>query len=64
MVLLLVYILLALAGNAVVYFIVLAIEQMWPTGSLFAFLFMFFAVLWLAWIVAVKITEPKKQPAV
>ncbi|HEV3410770.1 MAG TPA: hypothetical protein VG095_10785 [Chthoniobacterales bacterium] len=63
MVLLLVYILLALVGNAAVYFVVLAIEQMWPTGSLLAFLALFFTVLWLAWVLAVKITAPRGKPA-
>ena len=57
--LLVTYIGLAIAGNAVVYFIGLAIERMWPVASLPAFLLMFFAVMWFAWVGAVKITEPK-----
>ena len=57
--LLLTYTGLAIVGNVVVYFIGLAIEQAWPAASLPLYLFLFFAVLWLAWIVAVKVTEPK-----
>lgn len=57
--LLLTYIVLAVIGNAIIYFIGLGIERMWPIASLPAFLLMFFAVLWLSWLGAVKLTEPK-----
>lgn len=57
--LLLTYIVLTLIGNAVIYFIGLGIERMWPVASLPLFLLMFFAVMWFAWIAAVKLTEPK-----
>ncbi|MPZ37525.1 MAG: hypothetical protein GEU95_05585 [Rhizobiales bacterium] len=57
--LMLAYIVLAVIGNAIIYFIGLLIEQVWPVASLPLYLLMFFAVLWLSWIVAVKITEPK-----
>jgi hypothetical protein len=57
--LMLTYIALALAGNAVIYFIGLAIERAWPGASLLAYLVMFFAVLYLSWVAAVKLTEPK-----
>ena len=60
--LMLTYIGLALIGNAVIYFVGLAIERMWPIASLPAFLLMFFVVLWLAWLGAVKFTEPKTAP--
>jgi hypothetical protein len=53
------YIGLAIAGNAIIYFIGLAIERMWPVASLPFYLLMFFVVLWVAWLAAVKITEPK-----
>ena len=32
---------------------------MWPVASLPLFLLMFFAVMWFAWLAAVKVTEPK-----
>jgi hypothetical protein len=57
--LLLTYIAMAIAGNGVIYLIGLAIERTWPAASLPVFLLMFFAVMWFAWIGAVKITEPK-----
>jgi hypothetical protein len=57
--LMLAYVTLALIGNAIIYFIGLGIERVWPVASLPLYLLMFFVVLWLAWLVAVKITEPK-----
>ncbi len=57
--LLLTYIVLVLIGIAIIYVIGLGIERMWPIVSLPAFLFMFFAVMWLSWLAAVKLTEPK-----
>jgi hypothetical protein len=53
------YIGLAVVGNAAIYFIGLAIERAWPAASLLAYLLMFFAVLYLSWIGAVKLTAPK-----
>lgn len=57
--LILAYIALALLGNAVIYFIGLGVERTWPVASLPFFLLMFFVVLWLSWLGAVKLTEPK-----
>jgi hypothetical protein len=57
--LLVTYIVLALIGMAIIYFIGLGIERMWPIASLPAFLLLFFVVLWLSWLGAVKLTEPK-----
>jgi len=57
--LILVYVTLALIGNAAIYFIGLGIEHTWPVASLPLYLLMFFVVLWLAWIGPVKLTEPK-----
>ena len=53
------YIGLALIGNAIIYFIGLAIERTFPAASLLVYLVMFFLVLWAAWLCAVKITAPK-----
>lgn len=58
--LLLTYLALALLGNAIIYFIGLVVEQVWPVASLPLYLFMFFLVLGLAWFGAVKLTEPKR----
>ena len=57
--LMLIYIGLALLGNAVIYVVGLAVEQALPAASLPIYLVMFFLVLWLAWLGAVKFTEPK-----
>jgi hypothetical protein len=57
--LILAYIAFAVTGNAIIYFIGLGIERMWPVASLPAYLLMFFVVLWLSWLGAVKVTEPK-----
>ena len=57
--LLLTYIVLALIGNAVIYFIGLVVERTWPVASLPIYLLMFFVVLLLSWLIAVKVTEPK-----
>jgi hypothetical protein len=58
--LMLTYAVLAVLGNAVIYFIGLGIERAWPAASLPLYLLLFFGVLWLAWILAVRITEPKQ----
>jgi hypothetical protein len=58
--LMLTYAVLAVLGNAVIYFIGLGIERVWPAASLPLYLLLFFGVLWLAWILAVRITEPKQ----
>lgn len=63
MLLLVVYMGLAIAGNVGVYLICYTIEQMYPAASLPVFLFLFFAVMGLAWIVAVKLTAPKSEAA-
>jgi hypothetical protein len=57
--LLLTYIGLTVVGNGIIYFLGLLIEGMWPVASLPMFLLMFFAVMWFAWVAAVKLTEPK-----
>jgi len=57
--LMLIYLLLAITGNAIIYMIGLGIERMWPIASLPAFLLMFFTVLWLSWLGAVRLTAPK-----
>ena len=57
--LLLTYIGLALVGNGAIYLIGLLVERTWPVASLPVFLLLFFAVMWFAWLGAVKLTEPK-----
>jgi hypothetical protein len=60
--LLIVYIGLVLVGDAVDYMIGLAVERMWgPQASLVVFLVLYFVFLWVAWLIAVKITAPRAE---
>jgi hypothetical protein len=57
------YVVFMVAGDFASYFIGLGIENVWgATGSLWAFLILYFLLLWVAWLIAVWITEPKKVP--
>ena len=47
------------AGDVAYYLIGLVVERIWPQASLVIFLVLYFAFLWLAWILAVKVTAPK-----
>ncbi|MBV8287884.1 MAG: hypothetical protein JOZ35_13280 [Hyphomicrobiales bacterium] len=59
--LLIVYVALMIAGDFVAYLIGLAIEREAPAASLPAFLAMYFLFLWVAWVIAVRITRPRAQ---
>jgi len=37
----------------------LFVERIWPQASLVIFLLLYFVFLWVAWRLAVKLTEPK-----
>jgi hypothetical protein len=52
------YVALALMGDIVAVLLCLAIEKVWPAASLPIFLGLYFAILWGAWAVAVRLTEP------
>ena len=60
--LLIVYIALVMAGDFIGYFVGLAIEQTFPAASLPTFLAMYFLLLWIVWLIAVRITQPRAQP--
>jgi len=60
--LLVVYIALMITGDFIAYFIGLVIERTVPGASLPAFLAMYFLFLWIAWVIAVRVTQPKVQP--
>lgn len=57
--LLAIYSLLMVAGDFLDYFIGLFIERVWPAASLPSFLGMYFLTLWLAWVIAVRLTKPR-----
>ena len=56
------YIVLSTIGDIAAVFICLAIEKVVPWISMPIFLTMFFAILWGAWVLAVRMTEPKSAP--
>ena len=49
-----------IAGDFLAYFLGLFIEREWGSQvSLIAFLVLYFLFLWISWILAVRVTEPK-----
>jgi hypothetical protein len=52
-------------GAGADYLIGRVVERVWPQASLLIFLALYFVSLWIAWLLAVKMTEPKasKQAA-
>ena len=58
-----VYLLLMIVGDFADFFIGTVVDRMWPAASLPVFLGLYFLFLWLAWVVAVRITEPTKAVA-
>ena len=63
MTLLIYYTALSLVGFTAAAFICLGIEEVVPWASMPIFLTMFFAILWAAWALAVRMTEPKLKSA-
>ena len=60
--LLVVYLALMITGDFIAYLIGLVIERNFPSASLPAFLAMYFLFLWVAWVIAARITQPRMQP--
>jgi hypothetical protein len=63
MTLLIYYTAICLILDAIAVAICFAIERVMPWASLPVFLTLFFVSLWAAWVIAVKVTEPKSAPA-
>ena len=60
MTLLFVYLVLVAVGDLSAYFVGLVVERQWgSSASLWVFLTLYFLFLWVAWIVAVWLTNPK-----
>ena len=57
------YLVIQLIGDLIAVFIGLGIEKVAPAISMPIFLAMYFGVLWGAWVIAVRMTEPKLAPA-
>jgi hypothetical protein len=47
------------AGDVADYLIGLVVERIWPRASLVIFLALYFLFLWISWLLAVRLTEPK-----
>ena len=58
------YVVLSLIGDVAAVALCLTIEQFVPWISMPIFLTLFFLILWGAWVLAVKLTEPKSAPVV
>jgi hypothetical protein len=61
MALLAVYLALVIVGDLIAYSIGLVVERTMPAASLPAFLALYFLFLWIAWVIAVRITAPKGE---
>ena len=58
------YVLFMIIGDFISYFLGAVIERLWGSqASLVAFLALYFMTLWMAWVLAVWMTAPKKKPA-
>jgi hypothetical protein len=62
MLLLVVYLGLMITGDIAAHLIGLVIERNAPAASLPAFLAMYFVFLWVAWVIAVRITALRALP--
>jgi hypothetical protein len=57
------YVALVLLGNAVAAAVCLGIEKVVPWISMPIFLILFFAILWGAWVLAIRWSDPNAKPA-
>jgi hypothetical protein len=58
--LIIIYLIFMVIGDIADYFIGILVEQIWPAASLPVFLGLYFLFLYVSWVIAVRITEPKK----
>jgi hypothetical protein len=63
MTLLIYYVVLMLIGDGIAVMLGLWVEKYSPAASLPIFLALYFAFLWVAWVLAVRLTEPKVAAA-
>jgi hypothetical protein len=56
-----IYILIVLVGEAGAIAVGLFLDRTYPLASLPVSLSLFFIVLWLSWVLAVRVTEPKHR---
>jgi hypothetical protein len=55
-----IYVLIVTISESIVVAIGLALDRVYPVLSLSISLSLFFAILWLAWVLAVRLTDPKR----
>jgi membrane protein implicated in regulation of membrane protease activity len=54
------YVIFMIAGDLAAYFIGLLVEYEWGSHvSLIVFLALYFLFLWVAWVIAVRLTKPR-----
>ena len=54
------YLIFMIIGDFAAYFLGLAVEWEWGSHvSLIVFLALYFLFLWIAWLIAVRLTEPE-----
>jgi len=58
--LIIIYLIFMIIGDIADYFIGTVVERVWPAASLPIFLGLYFLFLYLAWVIAVRVTEPRK----
>jgi hypothetical protein len=58
--LIIIYLMFMIVGDVADYLIGIAVDRIWPAASLPIFLGLYFVFLWVAWILAVWVTEPRK----
>ena len=60
MLLIVYYVIFMIAGDFAAYFIGLSVEYEWGSQvSLIVFLALYFLFLWVAWVLAVRLTKPR-----
>ena len=59
--LLTIYVLIVVIMEMIVVGIGLVLDRIYPSVSLTISLSLFFLVLWLAWVIAVRVTEPRHK---
>jgi membrane protein implicated in regulation of membrane protease activity len=60
MLLIVYYVIFMIAGDLAAYFIGLSVEYEWGSQvSLIVFLALYFLFLWVAWVLAVRLTKPR-----
>jgi cation transporter-like permease len=59
------YLVLMIAGDFAAYLIGLVVEREFGSNvSLIVFLVLYFLFLWVAWLIAVRLTEPRREGVV